>query len=115
MRHEHADLIIEWANNTSVKFEYAFGAGVDYVWSECGIDFVINNNNSTSTIRIKKCKGTVRFESFDADQLSEFNSLCLLFRINNFDDKISFLANLTDDEFKQVLLRIQHNLEACGV
>lgn len=55
MKHKHANLIEAWTNDNSIKFEFAYGTGVDFIWTECEIHYVIENPNVQ--IRIKEDKG----------------------------------------------------------
>lgn len=43
MTHRHTKLISEWLVDNNTKFEFAYGTGVDFIWSDCDIHYVIDN------------------------------------------------------------------------
>lgn len=54
MKHKHEKLIAIWNDDNSTKFEFAYGTGVDFVWDECDITYVIKN--PSIQIRVKNAK-----------------------------------------------------------
>ena len=54
MKHKHEKLIAIWNDDNSTKFEFAYGIGVDFVWAECDITYVIKN--PSIQIRVKNAK-----------------------------------------------------------
>lgn len=65
--HKHQALIELWANDKSTEFELAYGTGVDFVWVDCGINEVVNNESAQIRIKRKKPKKEKRLIVFRND------------------------------------------------
>lgn len=52
MRHKHSELIARWGRDSSIEFEFAYGTGVDFIWADCDIKYVIDN--PSAQVRVKQ-------------------------------------------------------------